>query len=64
MAAPLLIQTQEGVLDLYPNSHNSFYVTLQIHNIFSLGTREADYTKVLNLPNTPVNKKLFGGLRS
>ena len=64
MAAPLLIRTNEGILDLYPNSHNSFYATLQVHNIFSLGTREADYTRILNIPNTPLNKKLFGGLDS
>ena len=62
MAAPLLIITQEGLLDLYPDSYEQFYATMQVHNIFSLGTREANFTKALNIPNTPNNKKLFGGL--
>ena len=56
---PLIIKTAEGSLDLYENAHEDFYITFQINNIFSLNTREAAYSKVLNIPNSVVNKSLL-----
>ena len=54
--AELKITTQTGqVLDLLKGTEKQFYVTRQVHDLRSLQTREADFTKVISLPATANN---------
>ena len=59
--ATLKIQTETGgILDLLDGTESLFYITRQIHDLHNLQTREADFTRTLDLPATDNNLNILG----
>ncbi len=55
MAAIVEIITEQGSLDLLQGVEDNFYVTRQIHDLNDFQTRNADFTKQIQVPPTPRN---------
>jgi hypothetical protein len=56
----IAIEINKGFLDLLPGINDEFYITRQINDIFNLNTRNADYTKIFKVPNSPGNRDKLG----
>ena len=61
MATRLEILIDGEPLDLFDGEESKFYITKLIHDIRSLETRNGDFSKSINIPLTPVNRRLLGG---
>lgn len=62
MSSQIKITTVDGqVLDLFQGVEAEFYITRQIHDLQNLETRNADYTKALEIPGTPNNLNILYG---
>jgi len=60
MAAEIVITTDKGVIDLFQGAETRFYVTRQIHDLHNFQTRNADFSKDLEVPPTPNNLTILG----
>ncbi len=59
LAAEIIIETNEGILDLYQGAETSFYITRQIHDLHNFQTRNADFSKNIEVPPTANNVALL-----
>lgn len=59
MAAQIEIRTNKGSFDLYQGVERDFYITRQIHDLNNFETRNADFTKTIQIPSTPNNIRLL-----
>ena len=59
MASLLEITTSSGTLDLLAETDEQFYITKQINDLTSLTTREADFTKQIQIPATDNNIQIL-----
>ena len=60
MAADIIITTDDGVLDLFVGAENEFYITRQIHDLNNFETRDASFSKSLEIPPTTNNINILG----
>ena len=64
MSALIEIRTDKGSLDLPKDFHQQFYVTRQVFNLNDFETRNADFTKTIQVPATPTNVALLDSVAS
>ena len=59
MAAQIVITTDAGVLDLFVGAETEFYITRQIHDLHDFETRNASFSKALEIPPTETNLRVL-----
>lgn len=55
MASTIEIKTDKGGIDLLDGAEDIFYITRQINDLQNLQSRQADFTRTINIPATPNN---------